>query len=71
MYDRKFLKIIFIKQIIYIENNEVIQPWAKFEEDRIMSFWINLCESSINMVLRKTCLKFQKVKTQWVSWLTD
>ena len=38
MQKENFFKIIFIKLIIHIESNEVIQMCSKFKEDRIISF---------------------------------
>ena len=70
MHKENFFTIIFIKMIIHVENNEVIRLYAKFKEDRIIIFCVIVYESSKNMVLRKTRLKFQKVKTLWSSWLT-
>ena len=69
MYKEKIFTIIFIKLIINIENNEVIEPCGKLKENWIISFWVIVYESYKNMVLRKMRLKFQKGKTQWSSWL--
>ena len=64
MYKETFFIIFFIKLIIHIENNDVIQMCTKFKPDRIISFWVIVYESFKNMVLRKMRSKFQKVKTQ-------
>ena len=69
MYKDKNFTLIFIKMISHIKTNKVIQLSAKFKEDRIISFWVIVYESSKNMVLRKTRLKFKKVETQWSLWL--
>ena len=37
----------------------------------LISFWVIVYEIFRNMVLRKTRLKFQKLKTQWSSEFTD
>ena len=50
---KKKIAIIFVKLIIHIGNNEVIQFSAKFKEDRIISFWVIVYESCKNMVLLK------------------
>ena len=38
MDNEKLFTIIFIKLIIHIENNDYIQLFAKFKEDRIIRF---------------------------------
>ena len=53
MCKEKKITILFIQLIIHIENNKVIQLCGKFKEDRIISFWIIVYESSKNIVCEK------------------